>query len=683
MRKENQNQDTAVQADQELVKVKRKKRKRNLPLLIRIPIRLLVIILVCNFVVSFIRLGSGVSELVYDYLNRPTGFPLDTEAFEEELKNTASDIDGLTRYEKKQMGLNWRDGSDTDHDGLTDKEEIEVYHSDPLKSSTAGDLYTDGYKVEHNMDLFATYPYDQEITFPYNNCSEIILEANCPEDLYANIDDITDNATYIGYTTLKAYEIHGYSGKLKIDLAQILTDKQPKNLKFLVVPLGSDTGKTTSVKITDGVANLNYTFQKEYEYAVYLATGNRISAFINKVSYYISGIKPSDNKNDDNTGIMFGFPLLGYIRKPLSMYYSQQDTEGLFRDQMATAANQLTKQLTGTHTNSPYNCKPVKSDTTIRAMYYVLHSLLPIFECTDQVKPQHVLFLYARYPTLQNEPETAQDNLAFDPYIDELPFGNVHTSVFHSGTCAGIAHLTTSLYNNKTIPPSGQYIYSEVDQKAWAWDLKIDDANNTLCDPGLYDYKTSSFIQDHVSKKKPHVVSENLSNGEEQFINMINAYTHQGNTLVNLEKWELDAEAEYPYKLIEHVLEYLDSGKIVDLYFITQPDVTGHAVTVYDYYCDEANENILYFKIYDCDYPQDSKNGKKLNNGTCTMKIMKKNSQNEETFSYYYCPISPGYLMSYYVTSNKWLAKDQALVFVDDQWNILNDQITQDQDMKN
>lgn len=287
MRTKNQNQDTAVQADQELVKVKRKKRKRKLPLLIRIPIRLLVIILVCNFAVSFIRLGSGISEFVYDYLNRPTGFPLDTESFEEELKNTSSDIDGLTRYEKKQMGLSWRDGSDTDHDGLTDKEEIEVYHSDPLKSSTAGDLYTDGYKVEHNMDLFATYPYDQEITFPYNSCSEIILEANCPEDLYANIDDITDNATYIGYTTLKAYEIHGYSGKLKIDLAQIFTDKQPKNLKFLVVPLGSDTGKTTSVKITDGVANLNYTFQKEYEYAVYLATGNRISAFINKVSYYM------------------------------------------------------------------------------------------------------------------------------------------------------------------------------------------------------------------------------------------------------------------------------------------------------------------------------------------------------------------------------------------------------------
>lgn len=67
MRKEIQNQDTAIQADQELVKVKRKKRKRKLPLLIRIPIRLLVIILVCNFVVSFIRLGSGISELVYDY----------------------------------------------------------------------------------------------------------------------------------------------------------------------------------------------------------------------------------------------------------------------------------------------------------------------------------------------------------------------------------------------------------------------------------------------------------------------------------------------------------------------------------------------------------------------------------------------------------------------------------------
>ena len=68
------------------------------------------------------------------------------EKLEEEQKNTASDIEGWTVYDKTIAGLSPYDGSDSDGDGLTDKEEIEVYGSDPLKKSTAGDFYTDKYK---------------------------------------------------------------------------------------------------------------------------------------------------------------------------------------------------------------------------------------------------------------------------------------------------------------------------------------------------------------------------------------------------------------------------------------------------------------------------------------------------------------------------------------------------------
>lgn len=47
--------------------------------------------------------------------------------------------------------------SDFDHDGLTDYEEIEIYKSNPNKMSTAGDSYTDKYKVENKMDLNKVY----------------------------------------------------------------------------------------------------------------------------------------------------------------------------------------------------------------------------------------------------------------------------------------------------------------------------------------------------------------------------------------------------------------------------------------------------------------------------------------------------------------------------------------------
>ncbi len=64
--------------------------------------------------------------------------------YTEPLKGEPSDIVGMSKYDKYAMGLSIQDGSDTDGDGLTDKEEIEVYGSDPLKKSTSGDLYDDG-----------------------------------------------------------------------------------------------------------------------------------------------------------------------------------------------------------------------------------------------------------------------------------------------------------------------------------------------------------------------------------------------------------------------------------------------------------------------------------------------------------------------------------------------------------
>lgn len=63
------------------------------------------------------------------------------------------------------MGIPGNATADTDMDGLTDKEEVETYHTDPTKASTSGDLYTDGYKVEHEMDLFTYYEYEGEFTF--------------------------------------------------------------------------------------------------------------------------------------------------------------------------------------------------------------------------------------------------------------------------------------------------------------------------------------------------------------------------------------------------------------------------------------------------------------------------------------------------------------------------------------
>ncbi len=57
------------------------------------------------------------------------------------------DFDGLSDDEEKKYGTNPLN-SDTDGDGLLDKDEIFLYKTKPLNSDTEGDGYLDGYEVD-------------------------------------------------------------------------------------------------------------------------------------------------------------------------------------------------------------------------------------------------------------------------------------------------------------------------------------------------------------------------------------------------------------------------------------------------------------------------------------------------------------------------------------------------------
>lgn len=66
---------------------------------------------------------------------------------------------------------------DKDNDGLSDEEEIEVYHTDPNKISSSGDLYSDYYKVKHNLDV--TKKYEQkwvDVDDSLSVFSEVIID---------------------------------------------------------------------------------------------------------------------------------------------------------------------------------------------------------------------------------------------------------------------------------------------------------------------------------------------------------------------------------------------------------------------------------------------------------------------------------------------------------------------------
>lgn len=150
-----------------------------------------------------------------------------------QLEEEPSDIKGMTKWEKYQQGLSTEDGSDSDNDGLTDKEEIEVYHSDPLKKSTAGDLYTDGYKAAHNMTVTQAYNYEGDYALPYNQCDEIELTVKDVNDFDGYSKKVKSNFAlsdedfkeiFEGYTVYAVYTVGSTCTAPKIDVSGIVQE---------------------------------------------------------------------------------------------------------------------------------------------------------------------------------------------------------------------------------------------------------------------------------------------------------------------------------------------------------------------------------------------------------------------------------------------------------------------------
>jgi Bacterial TSP3 repeat len=59
-----------------------------------------------------------------------------------------SDLDGLTDYDEINVYHTNPYKADTDNDGLTDYQEVKIYHTDPNKADTDGDGYSDGQEVQ-------------------------------------------------------------------------------------------------------------------------------------------------------------------------------------------------------------------------------------------------------------------------------------------------------------------------------------------------------------------------------------------------------------------------------------------------------------------------------------------------------------------------------------------------------
>lgn len=433
-----------------------------------------------------------------------------------EALDVPSDITGMTKADKVKKGMNAEDGSDTDGDGLTDKEEVEVYGTDPLKMSTAGDLMTDGEKVKAGLDPKEKSDKVPDKKYINKKADDVTFNATCAEDFYAYAAPQDGIRTLEGKDVYKTYIISGYSGNLTMSVKKITKENKvtPDDLMVYVAEHGKPKAKSYKFTVNKKKITLTKKLDGDKIYDVYIAKKKgifnstataympaaRAAAEANGAEIYEkAGIDDANNvsplnalagyatedKGYEPDGIVYGFPLAVMVGSPLTVLYKElpsKDATVAERENLVMAANQF-QQTVNRHTillgDNKLKVKSASAEE-IRAVRDGMRKFYPNGEWTgndfhDQDLPAFlpkVGYIYFTYETISNM--TTLDGLmktiekqstitrarttgteVWAPkfgYDDILPFANIATGTSGHGNCVGMALTIASVYNNSGLP---------------------------------------------------------------------------------------------------------------------------------------------------------------------------------------------------------------------------------------
>ena len=582
----------------------------------------------------------------------PEGFTFSVDEYENNLVNTPSDIEGWTMLDKVKAGLQPMEGTDSDADGLTDKEEIEIYGSDPAKTSTSGDLYPDGYKVENGLDLNTAYEYKNEFSFENNACSEVELTAVEASDFNAVVEKI-ENTKISGYDIYLAYNLYHFAGNFSIDVSDILSDDMSaKDLTVLVGPWHDGEMEKPKTSLSGNIITVDYSFDKNKTYTVAVVKSNSVFNMFKK-PYHSFSLNSTGDMDLADTDFIYVHPLpvLNFFvnNKPKMYYVSTGSTKNDARivNYLLALADGITD---GNVEVTDEDCKAVSS-TKMTALkntmrHFTEHEIASsqdgiegvkwVFCWCEKVIADESEYL-ANVTDIRDNTAAKQSSTGFDVNKDALAFQNFSTEYVMGGNCAGIAYYTAELYNKKTAPSSGNHASSRYENGATSitWDISSDGDNKTLTDPGINDYKDSSFVANHGGAGN---ALTGLTEGEREFTKMISSYFALANDALSPENhiyYMSDTVGIYDWELIEKMEDYLDKGQILILGMMDNKS-GGHAINVVDYKQSEDGETV-YFTLYDNNYPGNTRKGNFIDN-TLVVKKASFPEGRKESFTYYYKP---------------------------------------------
>lgn len=548
------------------------------------------------------------------------------------LKKEDSDIEGMTKYDKYEKGLDPRNNSDTDGDGLSDKDEIEVYGTDPLKMSTSGDLYTDGEKVAKGLSLTQKNDYDGKVKYNGNHSGGAIkLNATDAEGRYAIVTDITGFDALKGRNVYKEYTVDHFVGTLKVDVSKVVkaNDITADKLSIYIAD-GSNKAKQAKTTLNGKI----FTVDKKFNlglYNIYITE----KKFINlpAASYCNSSISELGGKGFD--GIVYTIPIIDFISgEPTIKYLKSNDKDTVRKEKEALVDIANSEDGMGAWTT--VKSKKIQSATQkeIDNKYAFFKRMFPwgdTINNRDSAMP--LIFSYARLSDGKKILSKKQIsyinrdtvNTGFSVKKDAFPFQNFSGAEYGtSGVCAGYATFTASVYNNGyPVLTSAEGVNDIKKNKiVYPWDITGDAFKNMRTKGKLHSFKDKDYINNH--KNKDGKFAKGLSKNDEMFRNAMIFYWSEAND-ANLSKKMKSVyyysngnkhsqyyrfnDSGYSYSTIEWIKKQIKAGKIVSVGMTMgledpkdpETPLNGHMINLYGYVdCDDGR---TIFKVYDCNYP--------------------------------------------------------------------------------
>ena len=205
-------------------------------------VEMILFILLVTVVVVLVSKGIKWYKVYkYDEVIEQTIFFSETQNVKltEAEKNEDWNGDGISNNDARDLNLNIT-VKDSDGDGLSDYDEINVYKSNPLKYSTSGDIYNDGYKVKlgYKMDI----KYETYKTIDVEN-SKLKLEVNDAYDMGVYYKKYTGALPDGYYLAFEPFRLFSFNGEANLEITN------PNDFEVIVY----DTIKRKAQKIQSRV----------------------------------------------------------------------------------------------------------------------------------------------------------------------------------------------------------------------------------------------------------------------------------------------------------------------------------------------------------------------------------------------------------------------------------------------